>query len=43
MDGKYVTLKLLMDTLAEKNGLLDWNLRPQKNGKISLKVQFKDG
>ena len=43
MDGKYVTLKLLMDTLAEKNGLLDWNCFPQKNGKIMLKVQFKDG
>lgn len=43
MDGKYVTLKLLMDTLAAKNGLLDWNCFPQKNGKIVLKVQFKDG
>ena len=43
MDAKYETLKLLMDTLKEKNGLLDWNLYPQKNGKIVVKVQFKDG
>ena len=43
MDGKYVTLKLLMDTLAANNGLLDWNCFTQKNGKIVMKVQFKDG
>ena len=43
MDGKYATLKLLMESLYQNNGLLDWNCFPQKNGKIMLKVQFKDG
>ena len=43
MDGKYATLKLLMESLYSQNGLFDWNCYPQKNGKIMLKVQFKDG
>ena len=43
MDGKYATVQLLIESLHSKNGLLDWKCYPQKNGKIVIKMEFKDG
>ena len=43
MDGKYATVQLLIESLHSKNGLLDWKCYPQKNGKVVIRMEFKDG